>query len=796
MPKRPAALLALNLSVSLFLGGVPLMRTSAYTNLPAPNKGKKSCASCPFGSRGAQAGGNAADLSTLGRRTQPQHLLPIQVSAFEGARLNFVGTSDGNLAFAVNDLELSGPMPLFFQRVYASDRREDTGLGAGWSFVFDDRITLDGDSATLMTGTGAVITFRRAVGGHFVPQTDAPGLHQSFDLTDGETISEQAAGLTRTYRKLGGAYRLARIADPNDNSINIYFNDRSNVSRIASGSASLSLEWSGGKRPLLLSVADSAGRRVSFRQDGQRLRAVTDAAGAEWSYDYAGGRLTRASDPVGRVLLRVRYDNAGRAVEAGDAAGAYLFEYDAAPDAVSRRTTVTDPVGAKTIFTHSGRGALAAIADEEGQLASIEYNAANRLVLISDSLGNEVTFAYDSQNRLLRQSSSDGVEKSYTYDERGRISSITDGGVRTEYTLDARGNVLAARGGDPSDGYDATRNARGQLTSLASKGGRKVSFEYDTVGNETAFIFSDAGRFEREYDAAGRTVAERLPSNLAYAYSYDARGQLMKQSDNKGRAVTMERDAGGALIGVASADGRWVRATRDGVGRIVALSNSSGKSRRYEYDARGSLTGYTDARGKHRTFTYDRRGRLRGFFDSDGTGLRYDYDRAGHLLAARRVSGTQTRGAARLMPASYHPPGLNAPGQDEFGCPFSNDGWFDGDTFYQDFGVGCIDPFGGFGDLGDSDGNIFYGTSDGCNFCKARRKAICEAQWWSTYKKSVGADVLATAACALISAGSLALVCAAAAGIVAMLQVSAANDDYTACVLSIPDQCTSYCQNG
>ncbi|HYY95424.1 MAG TPA: DUF6531 domain-containing protein, partial [Pyrinomonadaceae bacterium] len=313
--------------MSLFLSGVPLTRASAYTNPSAPNKGKKSCASCPFGSRGAQGNENRADLSTLGRRTQLHSLLPVQISVFEGARLNFISTSDGSLAFAVNDLELSGPMPLFFQRVYASGRREDAGLGAGWSFVFDDRITFNGDAATLTTGAGAVVALRRVGGGHFVPQTDAPGLHQSFDLTDGETISEQAAGLTRTYRKLGDAYRLARIADPNDNSINIYFNDRGNVVRIASGSASLSLDWSGGKRPLLLSVADSAGRRVSFRQAGQRLRAVTDAAGAEWSYGYAGGRLTRASDPVGRVLLRARYDDVGRAVEAGDAAGAYLFEY-------------------------------------------------------------------------------------------------------------------------------------------------------------------------------------------------------------------------------------------------------------------------------------------------------------------------------------------------------------------------------------------------------------------------------------------------------------------------------------
>jgi hypothetical protein len=213
MLERLATLFAATLSLSLLLSGVPFTSASALTNPPAPNKGKTSpsCAVCPARSQGTPAQAATDALSTLGRRTQTQPLVPVQASAFDGARLNYVSTSNGSLAFAVNDLEISGLMPLFFQRVYASDRVEDAGLGAGWSFVFDDRITLDGDAATLTTGTGAAIAFRRGGDGpHFVPQTDAPGLHQSFDVTGGGLINEQAAGLTRTYRKLGGAYRLAR----------------------------------------------------------------------------------------------------------------------------------------------------------------------------------------------------------------------------------------------------------------------------------------------------------------------------------------------------------------------------------------------------------------------------------------------------------------------------------------------------------------------------------------------------------------------------------------------------------
>ncbi|MDQ3818325.1 MAG: DUF6531 domain-containing protein [Acidobacteriota bacterium] len=793
--KRLATLLTLILSVSLLFSRVPFTSASALTKPSALNRGKKSCPVCPAGTGSAQTNGTARNLSSLGRLAQPQHLLPIQVSAFEGVRLNFVSTSNGSLAFAVTDLELSGTMPLLFQRVYTSDRTEDVGLGVGWSFVFGDRITVDGDAATLTTGAGETIAFRRS-GQHFVLKADAPGLHQSFDLVDDGLINEQAAGYTHTYKKIGGAYRLTRIADANDNFINVFFNDRGNVVRITNGSGLLSLDWSEDKHPKLLSVTDNTGRRVGLGQDGQRLRAVTDAGGARWSYDYAAGRLTHASDPMGHPVLRVRYDNAGRAVEAGDAAGTYRFDYDSNSDVISQRTIVTDPVGAKTSFTHNGRGAVTAIADEEGLLASYEYNGANRPVRIMDSLGNQTTFDYDSQNRLLRQSSA-GVNKSYTYDENDRVSSITDGDARTDYILDARGNIVASRAGESAGNSDARRNTSGQLISLEAKGGRKVSFEYDAAGNRTATTYSDAGRFESEYDAAGRVVAERLPSGLSYTYKYDARGALKKQADNNERSVTLERDASGTLVGIASADGRWVRATRDEAGRIIALANSSGKSRHYEYDARGSLIGYTDARGKHRTFTYDGRGRLRGVSASDGASIRYDYDRAGKLTAVRRGAGLRAS-AARLMAASYEPPKSPPPAaQYDYSCMFGGDGWYSGfiydfwiDRYNFDFafgidlGMGCGDPFGGF--LGDPFGG-FYGET--CDQCKVRQEKICEWKLRACVAAAVGVPMTAAAACLVAVEPATVLLCLGVMTLAAAVLVAACGAARYSCDLEIPDHC-------
>ena len=504
----------------------------------------------------------------------------------------------------------------------------------------------------MTTGSGARLAFRRdGQSARFVLATDEPIPHQAFHLTEADSISEEAGGLMRTYRRIGDLFRLSRIADPNGNAINISFDALGNIAQLSgAGGGSLTLEWSETGDPRLLGVSDHTGRRIAFRQDGQRLRAVTDAASAQWSYDYQSGRLTRAADPMGRALLRVRYDGGnGRVTEAGDAAGAYLYEYQPASAPISRRTTITDPLGARTIFKHTGRGALAAMSDDEGQTVSFEYNEANRPVRIANSLGDETRFAYDSQHRLLSQTGSDGATQTYVYDERGRIAAATVNGVRTDYARDARGNITAAEN-EQARGYRTTLNERGQVTALRS-GEREISFEYDANGQETAYTYAGVGRFSFARDAAGRIITERFPSGLTFANEYDARGQLARRSNSLGSSVTIERDMSGAPIAFVRTDGRRARATRDAAGRVVAVTGFDNRTRRFAYDARGALTAYTDERGRTRRYDYDRRGRLQTISEADGTRRTLERDARGRALRLTAATGPQAKPATRLTEA-------------------------------------------------------------------------------------------------------------------------------------------------
>lgn len=811
MFKRTVTIITLIATSTLFLNEIA--RARAFIPLASSTsvkERKKNCLPCA-----AAQGNDETDpldhLATLGRRTQILPFAPLQRSVFDGTVVNLVSTATGQLSFAVTDLELNGVMPLTFQRAYNSDNPEDSGLGAGWSFVFDDRVTLNGDTATLSTGTGATALFRRdGPGRHFILKTSEPNAHQGFDLAGDDTIIEQAAGWTRTYEKHGTIYRLSRVTDANGNTIRISFNSLGNIYRIASSNgATLALEWSKDKVPQLLAVADSAGRRVTFRQEGHRLRAVTDAAGAEWAYGYQAGRLVRASDPLGRLLLRARYDRANRVVEAGDAAGMNLYEYDSASNDISRRTVVTDPLGAKTFFEHTERGSLSAVRNEAETLLQIDYNAANRPTRVANALSGDTVFNYDAENHLVNQASTDGAFQTYTYDERGQVSSTATNAGRTDYQLDGRGNVISARASDSAQSYQVVRNSRGQTLSVKSDAGTEVSFEYDAAGNTSAFSTSKAGRFQIETDAVGRITSERLPTGTLYRYEYDPRGRVTRQSDNRGRAALFERDASGAVTGVVMASGGWMRATRDEAGRIVAFNTSAGKSRHFAYDARGALTDYTDARGRSQHFSYDKRGRLESVEGDDGHHTVIERDEKGRVkrvwsfnLPKGGEGGRQearliarTRGDAQFLKTGYDVslPLVNNPL--EFECLFgSGDGFIDNSGWQFGWG-GCGDPFGdwGGGEGGGSFDPFFAPAGESCVSCTARQIKICATRQSACFARVSQSMLIGVAGCISLAIAFVigAVICGGYILGSGMSGNVACQLDYQACLLEAVGKCPS-----
>jgi YD repeat-containing protein len=353
---------------------------------------------------------------------------------------------------------------------------------------------------------------------------------------------------------------------------------------------------------------------------------------------------------VGRVLLRARYDKSGRVIGAGDAMGLTRYDYEFGSSHVSRRTVVTDPLDAVTVYEQTDRGALASVKDDEDRSMSIEYNAASRPVRISDSIGDEVTLSYDAQNRLLSQSTNGAVDRAFSFGAGGRLSSTQQGSDRSDFTLDAGGQIIATQNSDPTQSYSVTYDSHGVVTQLKSKN-REVSFEYDANGNKTAVNYSDAGRFSFARDAAGRVVAASLPSGLSLFTEYDARDAITRQSDNRGGSVAVQNDASGSPIAYIRTDGRQMRAVRDEAGRIIEETDFDGNMRRFAYNARGALIDYT-VRGKHRKFAYDHRGRLNAIVYDEGVTKSLQRDERGHIRGVSYAPSARP-GAFNLQAGSF-----------------------------------------------------------------------------------------------------------------------------------------------
>ena len=320
-------------------------------------------------------------------------------------------------------------------------------------------------------------------------------------------------------------------------------------------------------------------------------------------------------------------------------------------------------------------------------------------------------------------------------DARGRLAATTENGARTSFTLDERGRIIAAASADATRGYTATHNARGQTASLRS-GNREVAFEYDARGNQTAFTYSDVGRFETERDAAGRSIAEHLPSGLSWFNEYDARGFLLRQRDTRGRAVTIERDASGAPIAFIRADGRRMRAVRDAAGRVIEETRFDGSVRRFVYDARGALTEFINERGERRSFEYDRRGCLRSITDTRG----------------RRTVERDERGRIRRIVNERHKPSARAATMQEEVYDFGDEEWIYTTTYpYWGLYSGGVAGINGDGSMylaetmAGNEGADGGGSIETYEECATRRTAICNKRHHDRVYELIGGAILAGA---------------------------------------------------
>ncbi len=228
----------------------------------------------------------------------------------------------------ITDLELPGPLPLRFRRVYSSKMAErDVGLGYGWGHTFGWEIEVGRRSVTVWNEQGVAVVFPLVRQGDevigpwgWLLRRDHEGF--SLDVDDGVWRRFTPAD------ESGKRYRLAVIEDRNHNRIALTYDQGQLVEVIDSAGRVIRLPPTRDGRIGSIEVKNAVERGqwiafATYTYDAHgNLASVRDADGFASHYAYDDEhRLTADTDRAG-LTFHFMYDREGRCVESwGDYPG-------------------------------------------------------------------------------------------------------------------------------------------------------------------------------------------------------------------------------------------------------------------------------------------------------------------------------------------------------------------------------------------------------------------------------------------------------------------------------------------
>lgn len=345
---------------------------------------------------------------------------------------------------------------------------------------------------------------------------------------------------------------------------------------------------------------DTGGEIYARRPDGSLVR-FTSSNGV-WKPDTDSAEtLTTTTDPVSGAktgyVLRMA---ATRENEAYDTTGRLLSITD--DNGWVTSLTYSDATTASSIAPKAGL--LIAVADPQGRVLNLHYDASSRLTQVIDPSGSTTGYAYASTGNLSKVTYSDGSSRQYLYAESAYAAApssypseltgiIDEKGVRYETTT-----------------FDGTNHA---LTNQFAGGADKITLSYANyyqnggipasmttpLGLVVTLGFADDGA-QMLKPSGANTYCGSQCNQTTKATTYDANGFPASTTDYKGTVTTTVYDVNGLLTHKVEASGtdaqRTTSTTWDTLHRVPlteAMSNAKGivvSKATWSYNARGQVT--------------------------------------------------------------------------------------------------------------------------------------------------------------------------------------------------------------
>jgi len=388
-------------------------------------------------------------------------------------------------------------------------------------------------------------------------------------------------------------------------------------------------------RPVVLTDALGSTTRLVWDAEHRLVeRTAADGTCERWSWDGENNCLSYTDPAGGRSAFVYGPFDLLRSRTAPDGT-VHTFAHDTE----MRLTSVTDPTGLIWTYRYDERGALVAETDFDGRTTSTTYDAAGQLTARRTPAGATFAFEYDGVGDL-RAKVADGARTEYAYDRAGRLTSASCATSQVSLEYDAVGRTVA----ETVDGrimryrYDAL----GRRTGRTTPAGTVTETSWDSVGNQTRLIFTEAHRLSFAHDLLGRETSRTWGEQALLTSSWNELGRLTRQTLALGGRRTQEREFAyrpdGFLASVTDhGTGRSLDYRLDPLGRPLTVSTGHGAAETYRYDPAGNQA--------HATWTDG------AFGDADAAGQRhvdgtritsagrtaYRYDRAGRLVGRSRT---------------------------------------------------------------------------------------------------------------------------------------------------------------
>lgn len=580
-----------------------------------------------------------------------------------------VDVASGKLFTDGVDLELAGPIPFKWERVWYSTSTYKGPLGHGWHHSYDFSLRLE----------DGVILFRAADGRHIGLPHLARG-ESHFDAMEKITFTRDDVGYAvRTSDGLW--HRFADVGVPGELSLVVISNtlgqriqfqyDRARLTRIVdSAGRNIDVTWDNQGRIIALVAPHPSQPHqrltvAAYEYDGWgNLASARNALGQSMTYGYNTHLLVKETNRNGLSFYFVYdgNDHNARCVRTWGDGG--IYDHKITYDVAAGITIVENSLGHKTTYVHDGAMVHTTL-DAYGNKRQTEYDDGYRVVAEIDELGQRTAFAYDERGNLIESVTPDGAKLTIENGPHDSpIRAVDAVGGQWSWIRDEHGRLIQRK--DPLGRLTKFHYAGPLLIGVTDPNAGYTALGYDDAGNVESVTTPDGASTRYQYDLLGRRIATTDPNGNIERRDLDLLGRITQVTQADGNVRTLTYDAEGNVIHAKDRH-HDVQFAYQGMGRL-AQRTEAGTSVRFEYDSEEQLLAIVNEHGRVygfklgptggvleergfddllRRYTRDKAGRVTRVDRPDKRFTLYKYDAASRVTAVEHSDGSKEQYAYR-----------------------------------------------------------------------------------------------------------------------------------------------------